>query len=144
MKRVLPLFPLLVCLLALAGCGHAVPEKPERGTPAPESTMSVRESICPDVEAFSYREVLSAYASGEPGVWHTGFANTSEAPTDTAEDAIERAKQECTVPYDTVRIGYDENAAMWKVAFYLDGTLGGDQCVYMDSSGITHLIVFGE
>lgn len=33
---------------------------------------------------------------------------------------------------------------MWLVLFFTANTLGGCQEVYMDSSGITRLIVYGE
>ena len=76
---------------------------------------------------------------------HTeGFKNTKEATVTTVKEAIELAKKECTVEYDSVGVCYDAKAKVTRVLFYFEGALGGDQSVYFDENGKTLLIVYGE
>ena len=93
---------------------------------------------------FSYEEDTAEYKAGDPGVKSYDFVNVSSQPIDSRDRALELAKNECTVEYDTTRVYYDGGAAMWKVSFSTAGTAGGGQTVYLDSSGITCLIVYGE
>ncbi|MBQ2273955.1 MAG: hypothetical protein II334_00610, partial [Clostridia bacterium] len=84
------------------------------------------------------------YKDNNPGVKHDGFKNTNESKLSNAEDALERAKKECTIEWDTSHVSFDKELSIWMVSFYTEGILGGDQCVYLDSNGITLLIVYGE
>ena len=59
-------------------------------------------------------------------------------------EAAERAKNECTIGYDTVSVLHDGWDDVWSITFYTRGTLGGTQSVYLDKNGITLLIVYGE
>lgn len=95
------------------------------------------------LESFSYAEESAGYAEGEPGVKTTGFANASETEI-TIENAAEHAKNECTVEYDSVATWFDPDECVWKVQFYTSGMSGGDQTVYLDDTGKTLLIVYGE
>lgn len=97
-----------------------------------------------EISTFSYEEDLGIYKENDPGVKYDGFNNTSEIEINNSEEAIERAKNECTVEYDTVKVYYDDLSGMWKVLFYNKEMLGGDQSVYLDNSGVTCLIVYGE
>ena len=97
-----------------------------------------------EVSAFSYSEHAEIYEDGSPGVKHSGFVNTNESKIASAEDALERAKKECTIEWDTSHVSFDKELSVWMVSFYTEGMLGGDQCVYLDSNGITLLIVYGE
>ena len=94
--------------------------------------------------AFSYEAEQAQYRPGDPGVRTSGFVHTDKAPVEDAETAIRRAREECTVTYDTVSAWYDPTADMWKVSFSTAGMAGGDQCVYLGSDGVTRLIVYGE
>ena len=97
-----------------------------------------------DVSDFSYSEHAEIYKDDSPGVKHSGFVNTDESKTSSDEDALERAKKECTIEWNTSRVSFDKALGIWMVSFYTEGMLGGDQCVYLDSNGITLLIVYGE
>ena len=96
------------------------------------------------VPPFSYTQDRETYAEGDPGVTADGFVNTSETELHSVEDVVERAKQECTVSWDTVTTYFDISAGVWKVVFSTEGTLGGCQSVYLRDSGKTTLIVYGE
>lgn len=70
-----------------------------------------------------------------------GFVNTTPRPIADAQDAIAAAKAECTLEYqNTAVVYYDETADMWKVEL---GHSQDNICqtVYLDSQGITKLIV---
>lgn len=94
--------------------------------------------------SFSYEEDTAVYKDGDPGVNPHEFANVNSQPIDSQDTALELAKNECTVEYNTTNIYYDCGTAMWKVAFFTAGILGGDQTVYLDGNGITRLVVYGE
>ena len=80
------------------------------------------------------------------------FINVDVYPIENQDAAMERAKNECTIEYNTTSEYYDDNAHMWRIDFLTvihseDGTLattGNCQSVYMNSNGITQLIVYGE
>lgn len=94
--------------------------------------------------SFSYEEDAAIYKDGDPGVNPHEFANVNSQTIDSPDTALELAENECTVEYDTTNVYYDVKTAVWKVAFSTAGMLGGDQTVYLDSSGITCLVVYGE
>ena len=110
-----------ICLALLAAC------TPDAGGPG---------ALPSQMPAFSYEAEQAQYRPGDPGVRTSGFVHT--------ETAIRRAREECTVTYDTVSAWYDPTADMWKVSFSTAGMAGGDQCVYLGSDGVTRLIVYGE
>lgn len=101
-------------------------------------------TINENVSAFSYEEALQVYRGNDPGVKYDGFQNTSESEVKTCQQAIDRAKNECTIEYDTTDVFYDSTTEVWRVDFYTEGTLGGCQSVYLDNKGLTCLIVYGE
>ena len=92
---------------------------------------------------FSYTQDREIYVEGEPGVKTSGFVNTAETEI-TFENVAERAKNECTIEYDSVTTYLDTDECVWKVHFYTNRILGGDQSVYLDDYGKTVLIVYGE
>ncbi len=96
------------------------------------------------IPSFSYKEDTETWKENDPGVYYSGFKNVSKIELKDTEDVIERARNECTISYDTTEVKYDSTEDMWMVVFYVNGTVGGDQTVYLDGSGITHLIVYGE
>lgn len=93
--------------------------------------------------SFSYAADVETYSDNE---WaqRAGFVNTSETKIGSMQDAIERAKAECTVYYDSVWVSYDDTKDVWRVNFGCEDVLGGGQSVYLDSNGMTLLIVYGE
>ncbi|MBQ8540340.1 MAG: hypothetical protein IJ435_02570 [Clostridia bacterium] len=104
---------------------------------------TAKETTEAEVGVFSYMYDKSVYEAGEWGVVTEGFANTDISPIMNSADAIERAKNECTVEYTRTTVFRDNIEDMWLVNFGTDA-LGGDQSVYMNSDGITQLIVYGE
>ena len=97
-----------------------------------------------EIPSFSYAEVQDTYEENTPGVLRDGFQNTSTLAIGSAEEAAQRATAECTISYDSVTCSYDSEADIWNVSFFTSGGVGGCQDVYLNSSGITYLIVYGE
>ncbi len=124
MKKFFAMFLSLVVILMLAGCNQ-----PKLNT---------------EISTFSYSEHAEIYKENSLGVKHDGFINTNESKISTAEEALERAKKECTIEWNTSQVSFDNELRVWMVTFYTEGILGGDQCVYLDSNGKTLLIVYGE
>ena len=106
-----------------------------------EQTKAIFDKIA--IPNFSYAEDAAIYLECEPGVKTSGFVNTTETEI-TFENVAERAKNECTVEYDSVTTYFDTDECVWKVHFCTDGMVGGDQSVYLDCDGKTVLIVYGE
>ena len=96
------------------------------------------------LRAFSYEEVLAEHRENDPGVKYSDFHNTSRVALETIGDVLERAKGECTIHYDTADVSHDDGASVWQIVFYTKEAAGGDQAVYMDSYGVTCLLVYGE
>lgn len=138
MKAFAALFLMSVFLFGLTGCAQEAGKEqtPEFSlTEAVETTMAVPE--------FSYEAVRTQFGEGVPGVKTDGFRNVTQCTVMNEADAAERAKAECTVEYDFVRVRYDSAADIWKVCF-LANHPGGGQDVYLNSKGVTQLIVYGE
>lgn len=119
----------------------------------PESTeYTIRANECifkfivpeSSIGSFAFDNIRRNYKAGDPGVKTDGFKNTSESPVTNIAEAVERAKRECTIGYDTVTLLRDGWEGVWSVMFSTRGTLGGCQTVYLDSKGVTLLIVYGE
>ena len=96
------------------------------------------------VDRFSFAEHKAQYPEGTPGVHYDGFVNTIEYDVLTEAKALERAKSECTVEWDTSHVAFDHSARVWLVEFSMQGVLGGCQSVYLTEKGVTVLIVYGE
>lgn len=94
-----------------------------------------------EVEVFSYMYDMSCY--GSIAVTE-GFVNTDISPVTTADEAIMRAGNECTVDYDNTYVYCDSIEDMWKVVFTGDDLTQAEQIVYMNFNGVTTLIVYGE
>ena len=103
-----------------------------------EQTKAIFDKIA--IPNFSYAEDAAIYLECEPGVKTSGFVNTTETEI-TFENVAERAKNECTVEYNSVTTYFDTDECVWKVHFCTDGMVGGDQSVYLDCDGKTLLIV---
>ena len=119
---------LFVFLLLLCGC-----------SPKEQTDKSSQLNI----GSFSYEED-SAYYKDDPGVKLSGFINTDKTDVIDTEHAVELAKKECTVDYDTISVAFDEDSKMYRVSFYKMDCDGGDQNVYINQEGITKLIIYGE
>ena len=97
-----------------------------------------------EILPFSYEEVLQMWGKSDPGVKTDGFQNTSGAVIATPQQVIERAQNECTIEYNTTALAYDSAADIWRVTFYTEGSAGNSQDVYLNGSGLTALIIYGE
>ena len=106
--------------------------------------MRLRYSDTSTYGQFSYKDDQESYSAGEPGVKTEGFNNVTESWIYTHLDAVERAKNECTIQWKDIQVDYDADAGVWKVLFYTQGTLGGCQTVYLGLNGKTLMIVYGE
>ena len=137
MRKYIALVFTLVCVLSLIGCNQQSTTELEENT---ELEIVEPNNSIPD---FSYAEDRKIYAEGNPGVKTSDFVNTTETEI-TFENVAEHAKNECTIKYDSVKIYLDTAERVWKVLFYTNGMLGGDQSVYLDYDGKTSLIVYGE
>ncbi len=109
------------------------------------------EVVCEDVEYYSYSDVESQYRPGDPGVQTDGFVNKDFDQenkrfciTETVEEAIQRAKNEVTIPYDATKVSLDLGTGIWKVEFFTEGVPGGSQTVYVSCNGSTLRIIYGE
>lgn len=97
-----------------------------------------------EVGEFSYTAFCEYYNEDVPWIKHEGFVNTEKNRIETAEQAVQLAKKECTVEYDTIDVSYDNEEKMYLVMFSMEGWVGGDQSVCINHEGITKLIVYGE
>lgn len=96
-----------------------------------------------DVEDFSYVEDYNYYKDA-PGLKQSNFVNTERTEVQDANQAVELAKKECTVPYDSIAVAFDAGQKIYRINFYKKGWLGGDQSVYINQEGLTQLILYGE
>lgn len=96
------------------------------------------------VPAFSFADESKMYKENDPGVKTDGFKNISKVEIIDRNAAVERAKNECTIGYDSTSVSFDSAEEVWKIVFSTKGVLGGCQSVYLDKNGVTLLIVYGE
>lgn len=92
------------------------------------------------------------------GVQKDGFKTTEENKTSnikTKSDAIEIAKGEADVKYNSVRVAFDRTRGIWKVTFSNDEELTDEagmkhvesdvlETVYVDEDGYTLMLYKGE
>ena len=95
------------------------------------------------IDDFSYAEDSRIYVEGVPGVKTSGFVNATKVNVEY-NNVTEVTENECTIKYDSCTIYLDTAECIWKVIFFTDGTLGGDQGVYLDYDGKSVLIAYGE
>lgn len=102
--------------------------------------------------SFSYEKEAAKYKDGDPGVNPNEFVNTDIDPIENQNEAVERAENECTIEYNATSEYYDNAADMWRIDFLTlvqneNGSWaakGNCQSVYLNSDGITQLIVYKE
>ena len=104
---------------------------------------------CENVTAFSYEEDLAIYQEGSSTIKQNGFINTSELK-DAIEwdtEAIEWAARECHIEWDNYTYCYDSTSKVWKIEFKAwrdEGSSYIYEIIYLNSKGVTLLIVYGE
>ena len=153
MKQLIALVLVFVCMLSLIGCAQQKqqdhltnPTQNNKETTQTESEQNTKlEIVEPNISIpdFSYAKDSAMYVGGEPGVKTSGFVNTTKVDVDF-NNVAEVAKNECTIEWDSCTSYLDTAECIWKVVFYNEGTVGGDQTVYLDYDGKTVLIVYGE
>jgi hypothetical protein len=103
--------------------------------------------------SFSFEEDCSIYIEGNPDVKTDDFLNVDAYPIDDQVAAVKRAKNECTIEYNATSEYYDRLTDTWRIDFFtlnrngqgqLVATPGDCQSVYLNSDGITQLVVCGE
>lgn len=95
------------------------------------------------ISEFSYAEERALYAQGESGVKTSGFVNVIETEV-TVGNVTEIAGRECTKQYNSSEVSKDTATGVWRVVFFYEGMDGDCQTVYLDSNGITLLVVRGK
>lgn len=140
-KRIIVAVALMVLfLVGLSSCSHN--EENYNSANTDSGGMSLA--------SFSYADESALYEDGDAGVKTADFFNVDTFPVDNQASAVERAKNECTIEYNATSEYYDNETGMWRIDFMTlskeQGTaiVGNCQSVYLDSDGITHLIVYGE
>ena len=78
----------------------------------------------------------------DPNLRTNGFVNTSPEKTETAEDAINRAKKELKTEYPYTEVAFDCDESVWRVRFGSNDDPDGGCCVYITENGITLAVVY--
>ena len=114
------------------------------------TTANGGDAVPASLSSFSYEEDYMLYY-GDFSIKTSDFLNTHVCPVDDQESAVEQAKNECTIEYNATSEYYDRETEMWRVDFQTISReqefvilVGTRQSVYLDSNGITHLIVYHE
>lgn len=147
MKRAITLCLALVFVLSMVGCktgkNKSIDIRNEYLSGTESRNFTENQSEEP-LQNFSYEKDSAIYKTGDPGVKTHEFVNVNTHLINNQNEAIQQAENERTIEYDTTAVCYDPVSDIWRVLFYTEGILGGCQTVYMDSNGITCLIVYGE
>ncbi len=113
-------------------------------TPAAELRTIIDSVDVSSPMPFSYEEDVAA----NPDAQKLGFKNTTAKSVTTPAEALALAHEECTLPqlmefekgYCQSQTWFDENAGIWKVHLFW-WQHDSAQTIYMDSQGITQMIV---
>lgn len=104
-----------------------------------------------NVPTFSYENDLISYSDNSLTVKKDGFANSTELEKAIVWDteAVEWAAKECPIEWDNTHTYFDSVSAVWKIEFWDTKDTEGYpmyiyQTVYLNSKGMTLLIVYGE
>lgn len=119
-------------------------------TSAEEIKRIIQAQNVSDPAVFSWAEESSLQPMVEEADSYTdfvkteGFVNTTPGRITTPMEAVEAARRECTLNYQMAStVWYDPDADMWKVKIYWS-QLEDYQYIYLDSQGITRLMVSHE
>ncbi len=69
--------------------------------------------------------------------------NKQEEPIDE-QQALQIAKDACTVPYTDTEVFLNSETQQWEVRFYTEGIPGGDQSILIDQNGVVQKTEYGE
>lgn len=94
--------------------------------------------------SFDYNKEYETYVKDEYSI-KTGFKNINETKIDSANDAIELAKNEIkSFDYNEITANYDKSTCKWSITFSTKDTVGGCCTIFINEKGKTELIVYGE
>lgn len=102
------------------------------------------------IGSFSYADECAKYTESNPCVVIDGFENTTEQKIESAQDAINLARNEINSSYSLDSVYFDEVEKIWKVYFVTKSdnenfvVAGGDVSVYLTENGMTVLMILGE
>ena len=80
----------------------------------------------------------------DPNLRENKFVNTTPEKTETAENAINRAKKELKTEYPYVEVAFDYDKSIWRVRFFSNADPDGGCYVYLTENGITLAVVYGK
>lgn len=112
----------IVILICLIGCGGLACDK-----------------TIEEVQPFSYEDHLNDMSQKVVGE----YKNTKTKKIKTRQQAIDLAKNEVTIDYNQVDVYFDSAYDMWMVVFSIKGINDACQNVYLNSDGITQLVING-
>ncbi|MBE6573240.1 MAG: M56 family metallopeptidase [Ruminococcaceae bacterium] len=107
-----------------------------------EEGVSIVHIFAQEVTEYSYTEDMADHEGMVEMInvdMHEKIPNIS-----TAREAILEAHKRVKTNYDRVAVGYDESEDMWKINFYTEGVLGGDQIVYVSSDRSLIAVIYGD
>lgn len=107
---------------------------------AVEAEEEEADGVNEETPAFSYMYDLSVWSENESTT--EGFVNTGVSPVANKDEAIERAENELGKQYNEAMAWYDSIEKIWRVSFKLTGPDGGEVIVYLNSDGITQMMVY--
>ena len=126
-----------VCLFLLTACTQAADTSAQSKASSEQTQSELHLGV------FSYDDDCRKYQN-DWSFLKENFVNTEKTEIKDFKQAVEHAKNECVVEYDTIDVAYDATAEIYRVCFYKYEWLGGDQSVYLGKDGITQMMVFGE
>ncbi len=92
---------------------------------------------------FSFDEDMKNLKT-DPNLRANGFINTTPEKTETAEDAVNRAKKELNNEFSDAEIAFDYDKSIWRVRFFSNEDPDGGCYVYLTENGITLAVVYGK
>ena len=136
-KRLLGAVLIFSIFLTLSACTQAADTSAQSKASSEQTQSELHLGI------FSYDDDCRKYQNDWSSLKEI-FVNTEKTEIKDFKQAVEHAKNECVVEYDTIDVAYDATAEIYRVCFYKYEYLGGDQSVYLGKDGITQMMVFGE
>ena len=95
-------------------------------------------------ENFSYKVDVVYYSSENFEEQVQADRGNGAVDAASENEIVEIAKTLCTVEYNAYKVYFDNETSVWKINFHTEGTVGGDQSVYLDANGNVKMIIYGE
>lgn len=94
-----------------------------------------------ELAEFSFDEDMENLKT-DPNLRENELVNTSPEKTETAEDAINRAKKELNKEFSDTEVAFDYDKNIWRVRFFSNEDHDGGCYVYLTENGITLAVVY--